>query len=196
MGLGLLVIRLAVGLTLAAHGSQKLLGWFDGPGPEKAGKMMHKLGFRPGPRHARLAGASEMAGGTLLALGFVTPVAAAIIVGTMFVAGASAHAQKGFFLTSGGYEYTFMLGVTAWALAITGPGALALDSLWPIALHGAVYATLALIVGLGAGAVMLAARQTDDDDETAVTETSERDVTRSTRIEGGRDSAAQPTNQA
>jgi putative oxidoreductase len=200
MGLGLLILRLAFGLTIAAHGSQKLLGWFDGPGPQGAGKLMHKLGFRPGERHARLAGLSELAGGVLLALGFLTPLAAAIVIGTMFVAGASAHGQNGFFMTKGGYEYPFLLGVAALALAITGPGALALDSLLPIAFRGALYAVLALIVGLGAGAVMLNARETDDDetddDETddAETDGAEVDVRDnqavSGRIEGGRSDVA------
>jgi putative oxidoreductase len=191
MGLGLLILRLAIGLTVAAHGSQKLLGWFDGAGPAGAAPMMEKLGFRPGERHARLAGLSEMAAGVLLTLGFLTPLAAAILIGTMFVAGASAHAKKGFFLTKGGYEYTFILAVAALALAITGPGALALDSFLPIAFRGALYAVLALILGLGAGAVMLNARETDEPDEPDVDLTdasTDRSSTRSSRVEGGRDS--------
>lgn len=188
MGLGLLILRVALGLTVAAHGSQKLLGWFDGPGPKGAGKWMHKLGFRPGERHARLAGLSELTGGVLFTLGFLTPVAAAIVIGTMFVAASSAHAKNGFFVTKGGYEYPFMLMIVALSLAITGPGALAADSLLPIAFHGAVYATLALIVGLGTGAVMLNARQSDEPVDTD--ETVDARDSRSARIEGGRDDSA------
>src|SRR5258707_2249926 len=101
MDYGLLVLRLTVGLTLAAHGVQKLFGWFGGPGPEVAGQGLAMLGFHPGRRHALMAGWVETLGGLLLALGFFTPVAAAVVFSVMLVAGVSAHAKKGFFIASG-----------------------------------------------------------------------------------------------
>src|SRR5947208_30965 len=111
MDIGLLLLRLTVGLTLAAHGVQKLFGWFGGPGPDAAGQFLAVLGFQPGRRHALMAGLAETGGGLLLALGLFTPVAAAVVFAVMLVAGVSVHLKKGFFLASGGYEYTLVLGV-------------------------------------------------------------------------------------
>jgi len=74
MNIGLLMLRLAIGLTLAAHGSQKLFGWFGGPGLKSTGQFFETLGFRPGRRHAALAGLAETGGGLLLALGLFIPL--------------------------------------------------------------------------------------------------------------------------
>src|SRR5712691_3212134 len=111
MDIGLLLLRLTVGLTLAAHGAQKLFGWFGGPGLDATSQFLAMLGFSAGRRHALMAGLAETGGGLLLALGFLTPAAAAVVFSVMLVAALSAHVKKGFFLTSGGYEYTFVLGV-------------------------------------------------------------------------------------
>jgi putative oxidoreductase len=109
MDLGLLVLRLVVGLTLATHGAQKLFGWFGGYGLAGTGGFMEQLGFRPGRRAALMAGLSETVGGLLLALGAATPLAAALIVGVMLVATFSVHWTKGFFNRNGGYEYPLVL---------------------------------------------------------------------------------------
>src|SRR5258706_10489493 len=127
MEIGLLLLRLAVGLTLAAHGAQKLFGWFGGPGLNGVGDMFGMLGFQPGRRHALMAGLVELGGGLLLALGLLTPVAAAMVFSVMLVAAVSVHIKQGFFVTSGGYEYTMVLGVVGLAVAFTGPGALSVD---------------------------------------------------------------------
>src|ERR1700730_4125568 len=87
MDIGLLLLRLTVGLTLAAHGAQKLFGWFGGPGLDKTGMFFEKLGFVPGRRHALMAGLAEAGGGLLLALGLVTPLAASAVFAVMLVAG-------------------------------------------------------------------------------------------------------------
>src|SRR6266571_698314 len=79
MDIGLLLLRLAVGLTLAAHGTQKLFGWFGGPGLDAVGQFFVMLGFLPGRRNALMAGLAETGGGVLLALGFLTPLAAALL---------------------------------------------------------------------------------------------------------------------
>lgn len=160
MELGLLLLRLTVGLTLAAHGAQKLFGWFGGPGLDVIGKGFEALGFHPGRRHATLAGIVEIGGGVLLALGLLTPVAAAIVFSVMFVAGMSAHVRQGFFITSGGYEYTLILGVAGLTLAFTGPGAFSLDALIGQPLSGATVGVVALLVGLAGGGLQLAQRQT------------------------------------
>ena len=111
MDFGILLLRSVVGLTMAAHGAQKLFGWFGGPGLDKVALGFEQLGFVPGRRHARLAGLAEVGGGLLLALGLLTPVAGALILALMLVAALSVHLKGGFFLTSGGYEYNLVLGV-------------------------------------------------------------------------------------
>lgn len=124
--LGLLLLRLGTGGVLAAHGAQKLLGWFGGGGLEGTGQFMESVGYAPGRASAAAAGLAEAGGGTLLALGLATPAAGAAAAGAM--AGASAvHAPNGFFNAGGGYEYAATLGLTAAGLAVTGPGRLSLD---------------------------------------------------------------------
>src|SRR6058998_3736035 len=91
MSLGLLILRLVVGLTMAAHGAQKLFGWFGGYGLAATGGFLEQLGFVPGRRHALFAGLAELSGGLLLALGLATPLAAMLITSVMFVAIATVH---------------------------------------------------------------------------------------------------------
>ena len=160
MDIGLLLLRLAVGVTLAAHGTQKLFGWVGGPGLDGMGHGMEALGFFPGRRHALLAGLTEVGGGVLLALGFLTPVAASIVFAVMLVAGASVHAKKGFFLTSGGYEYTLVLGLAGLSLAFTGPGGLSVDAILGIHAGSALWGAGAVVVGLGGGGIQLGGRRT------------------------------------
>jgi len=160
MSVGLLILRLVVGLTLAAHGAQKLLGWFGGYGIAGTGQFLEQLGFRPGRFHAAQAGLAEVGGGLLLALGLLTPVAAAALVAVMLVAAVSVHLKGGFFLQGGGYEYTLVLGGAALALAFTGPGALSLDQALGISWSGVTWGLGALAAGLIGGAVPLIARKT------------------------------------
>ncbi|MER5209065.1 DoxX family protein [Streptomyces sp. NPDC002838] len=124
--LGLLLLRLGTGGVLAAHGTQKLFGWFGGHGLEGTGQFMESVGYAPGKASATAAGLAETGGGTLLALGLATPAAGAAAAGAM--AGASAvHVPNGFFNQSGGYEYAATLGLAATGLAVAGPGRLSLD---------------------------------------------------------------------
>lgn len=124
--LGLLLLRLGTGGVLAAHGTQKLFGWFGGRGIEGTGQFMESIGYTPGRTSATVAGLAEAGGGTLLALGLATPAAGAAAAGAM--AGASAvHAPNGFFNQEGGFEYAASLGLTAAGLAVAGPGRLSLD---------------------------------------------------------------------
>ncbi|MFF2774253.1 DoxX family protein [Streptomyces sp. NPDC058052] len=124
--LGLLVLRVGTGAVLAAHGTQKLFGWFGGGGIEGTTHGMEAMGFHP-PREAAIAaGLGEAGGGALLALGLATPAAGAAAAGAM--AGAvSVHAPAGFFAQAGGYEYPAFLGFTAAAIGITGAGRYSLD---------------------------------------------------------------------
>ncbi len=125
--LGLLALRLGVGATLVAHGTQKLFGWFGGHGLAGTAGFFESIGFTPGRANAMLAGAGEAGGGSLLALGLATPAAGAAVAGTMAVA-ASMHKDNGFFAQDGGLEYPAVLALTAGAIALSGPGRLSLDA--------------------------------------------------------------------
>jgi putative oxidoreductase len=127
MDLALFVLRIVVGGLFAAHGAQKLFGALGGHGIAGTGQFFEKLGLRPGERHARLAGIGEFGGGLLLVFGFLTPLGAAAIIGTMTVAILTVHGQKGWQNTEGGYEYNVVLAAAAFALAAAGPGAWSID---------------------------------------------------------------------
>jgi len=159
MDIGILLLRLVLGLTLAAHGAQKLFGWFGGYGVNGTGAFLETLGFVPGRRNAIMAGLAEAGGGLLLALGAATPLAAAVVASVMLVAIVSAHWKNGFFITQGGYEYPFVLGLGAVSVAIAGPGALSVDALLGWNLAGAGWGGAALVVGLAGGALQLATRR-------------------------------------
>ena len=159
MSIGILILRLVVGLTLAAHGAQKLFGWFGGYGLTGTGGFLEQLGFVPGRRAALAAGLAETGAGLLLALGLATPVAAAVALSVMVVAGVSAHAPKGFFAHNGGYEYTLILGIAALSVAFTGPGALSLDAVLGVRDAGAGWGLAALVVALAGAGLRLARRR-------------------------------------
>ncbi|HEX8035301.1 MAG TPA: DoxX family protein [Ktedonobacterales bacterium] len=127
--LALLVLRILVGLVLASHGSQKLLGWFGGPGLTRASGSMEKLGFRPGRFWALLASGSEFGGGLLVALGLLTPLAAAGLVAAMLVAITKAHWKAGFWNSKGGFEYPLVLLVVSAVIGLSGAHGYSLDAL-------------------------------------------------------------------
>jgi putative oxidoreductase len=160
MSIGLLILRLVVGLGLAAHGAQKLFGWFGGYGLSGTGQFLEQLGFRPGRIHAVQAGMAELGGGLFLAAGLLTPAAAAAVVAVMVVAAVSVHVKKGFFAHDGGYEYTLVLAGAALALAFTGPGDISLDQALGISWSGETWGLGALAAGLIGAAVPLIARKT------------------------------------
>ena len=154
--LGLLLLRLGAGGVLAAHGTQKLFGWFGGHGIEGTGAFMESVGYAPGKASATAAGLAETGGGALLALGLATPAAGAAAAGAM--GGATAiHAPNGFFNAEGGYEYAATLGLAAAGLAVTGPGRISLDHAFrhvfdrgwmvPVALAGTAAVTT-VVVGM------------------------------------------------
>jgi putative oxidoreductase len=159
MEIGLVLLRLTTGLILAAHGVQKLFGWFGGPGLDVTGQFFETIGFLPGRRHALMAGIAETGGGLLLALGLFTPIGAALICSVMVVA-ATVHIKQGFFAQNGGYEYTLVLGVAALSVAFTGPGAFSLDALFGNHLSGTFWGIAALFVGVLGGAFSLIQRHT------------------------------------
>lgn len=127
-GFAALVLRVPVGLILAAHGAQKLFGWFGGYGLEGTGQWMASIGLEPGYTMALLAGSAEFFGGLALVLGLLTRPAAVVVAFTMLVALFSVHVGNGLFMANNGYEYALSLSAVAVALAIQGAGHLSLDS--------------------------------------------------------------------
>ncbi len=121
-------LRVPIGIILAAHGSQKLFGWFGGYGLEGTGQFMASVGLTPGFLMALLAGSAEFFGGIALMLGLLTRPAAAISALTMLVALFSVHWGHGFFLDSHGIEYALALLSATVTLAVMGGGRYSLDS--------------------------------------------------------------------
>jgi len=155
---GLLALRTGIGGVLVAHGVQKLFGWLGGYGLEGTGAAFEQMGFVPGRQSALAAGLGETGGGLLIALGLATPVAGAAAVGTMIPA-ATVHAPRGFFATGGGYEYPALLGVSAAALTLTGPGDWSLDALLGHRLDRAWLAPLALLASSAASLAIVRRRR-------------------------------------
>ena len=127
-GLAALVLRVPVGIILAAHGSQKLFGWFGGYGLTGTGQWMASIGLEPGFLMALLAGSAEFFGGLALVFGLLTRPAAVVSAFTMLVAIFSVHISHGLFLTNNGYEYALALFAVTAALAIQGAGAYSIDN--------------------------------------------------------------------
>lgn len=126
-GTAALILRVPVGLILAAHGAQKLFGWFGGNGLAGTAQWMSSIGIEPGLLMALLAGGAEFFGGLALVLGLLTRPAALIAAFTMLVAIFSVHISNGLFAADGGYEYALVLMVALLALAIQGGGDLSMD---------------------------------------------------------------------
>jgi putative oxidoreductase len=131
--LGLLALRLAVGLVFLGHGAQKGFGSFGGPGFAGASGFIGSMGFRPARLWTALAVGGELLAGALLVAGLLLPLAGLLVLATMAVAVAKVHGPKGFFVQNGGYEYNLILAIAALALAATGPGAYSLDHLLGLA---------------------------------------------------------------
>ena len=152
---GLLLLRVIVGLTFAAHGAQKAFGWWRGAGWTGWNGAVAGMGFRPAGPWAAIAVGAELFGGLLLAAGFITPVAAMALVGQSVVIIGKAHWAKGYWNRDGGFEFPLALGAGAAAVGLIGPGAISLDAVFGIALAGEVRALL-IVVGLIGGALSYA----------------------------------------
>jgi putative oxidoreductase len=124
---GLLVLRVVLGVIFVAHGAQKLFGSFGGPGLKGMAAFHDQLGIRPPYLMAVLAGLAEFVGGILVAVGFLTPLVAVALMVTMAVAVFKVHLKNGFFAQNGGYEFNLALAGMALTLLLTGAGTLSLD---------------------------------------------------------------------
>ncbi|HSU93641.1 MAG TPA: DoxX family protein [Gemmatimonadaceae bacterium] len=157
---GLLIVRLVVGLLMAAHGSQKLFGWFGGHGIAGTGMFFESIGFRPGRLFAPLAATTELVSGLLVALGLLGPVGPALMLSVMIVAAVSVHWKNGIFATSNGIEVALFYGTAAVGLALIGFGSYSLDALLGLqSLYTPTWAFVALAVGVLGGVGNLLARR-------------------------------------
>jgi putative oxidoreductase len=152
---GLLAIRATAGLVLAGHGAQKLFGWWHGPGFDFMVKSLGEAGYTPAKFFALLLGGTELVAGLLLALGLLTPLASAAVIGVMFNAIVGVHWQAGLWAPNG-YELALFFGVAAVAIACAGPGRLSLDRHRSWVGGGATSAAVALGVGLGSALLVMA----------------------------------------
>lgn len=147
---GLLILRLVLGVTLAAHGYNKFFGGGRIPG---TARWFESIGMKPGKFHATVAATTEMAAGLGLAAGLLTPIPAAGFVSLMLVAAWTVHRHNGFFIVKEGWEYNLVLAVAAVAVATLGPGKLSLDyaifgdKLWFHGWHGLVISVVLGLVG-------------------------------------------------
>ncbi|HEX3465728.1 MAG TPA: DoxX family protein [Candidatus Elarobacter sp.] len=160
--LGLLASRLAVGLGYAAHGAQKALGWFEGPGLDGAGGFMESLGFKPGKQYATVASDGEMAAGLMIALGLGGPIGPAILLSGMIVAQNTVHRKNGFFAANNGVEVGVLYASAALAFASTGYGRLSLDHMLGLRekLRHPAFTTLVLGGAIATGYLVLNGRDT------------------------------------
>jgi len=161
-----LLLRLAIGPMLVAHGYNKVFGkgglagttrWFDA------------LGLKPANVHARLAAATEIGAGTMLTVGAASPLPAAAAIGLMTTAARTDHKGKGFFVFKGGWEYTGVVGVVAAVMAALGPGRFSVDAVRGRQKSGLLWGLIATVIGLAASTALLAASYRPDvkpDDET------------------------------
>jgi putative oxidoreductase len=160
LSVGLLLVRLVVGLLMAAHGSQKLFGWFGGHGIAGTGMFLESIGFRPGALFARVAATTELVSGLLVAFGFLGPVGPALMLSVMIVAAVSVHRKNGLLSTSNGIEVPLFYGAVAVGLALIGYGSYSLDALLGLqSLYTPTWALVALAVGAIGGIGNLLARR-------------------------------------
>jgi len=159
MSVGLLLVRVVVGLIMAGHGAQKLFGWFGGYGVRKTGEFFGQLGFRPGTAFAAAASISEIASGLLVTFGFLGPIGPALMVAVMIVAAITVHWGNGLFAPKG-IELPLLYAAAALGLALTGYGQYSLDNALGIAGHLPASDTwIVLALGIVGGFANLALRR-------------------------------------
>lgn len=158
MDTGLLVLRIVVGLLLVGHGTRKLFGWFGGGGLAGTAWYFRSLGYRPPTLMVGFAGGAELIGGAGLTVGFLTSLATAAVIGTMFNAAVAVHRRNGLWAIDNGFEYPVMLAAAAATLAFTGPGTASLDAQLGLGDPSIGSGVFALALGLVAGSAVLISR--------------------------------------
>ena len=150
MDTALLILRLVVGVYVAAHGAQKLFGWFEGHGfAATQGMLGGMLGYRPAWLWTLAVGLAELVGGALFALGLLSPIGAIGVAATMLSATLVPHWSKGPFGSKGGYELTLTNLAVAAAVGFAGPGAYSLDQVFGVSVPLAYTEVIALVALVG-----------------------------------------------
>lgn len=160
LGFALLIGRVVLGLLMAAHGAQKLFGWFGGYGLNATGEFFVQLGFPPGRLFAAAASAGEVVSGLLMALGFLGPVGPALMISIMIVAAVTVHWEHGLFAQANGIELPLLYGTGALAVALAGFGPYSLDALLGLTtIWTPKLVSAALVVGVIGGIANLMIRR-------------------------------------
>jgi putative oxidoreductase len=159
MSVGRLLERGLIGGLFIGHGTQKLYGWFGGPGRAGTEGMMASLQMHPAKANALAAGITETAGGALIVAGLATPAAAAALTGVMTTAIKKVHLANGPWAANGGWEYNAVLIAAVTTLAEVGPGDYSLDNAFGLDFHGPKWALGALALGVASAFVTIAAGQ-------------------------------------
>jgi putative oxidoreductase len=161
VNIGLLVIRVVFGLMIAAHGSQKLFGWFGGYGISGTGQWFTSIGYNPGAAFAAAAGTGEFTSGLLIALGFLGPVGPALMISVMLVAMITVHRGNGLFATTNGIELPLLNIAAADGLALTGYGRYSLDAKFGLAsMWTPTLVWIVILIGIVGGLANVAIRKT------------------------------------
>ncbi len=147
--LGLLVLRLVIGLLMAGHGAQKLFGWFGGHGMKGFTGFIAAMGLKPAWLWALLAGWGEFGGGLLFALGLLNPLGAISIIGAMLMAITKVTWKKGLWGQNGGIESSLIYSVIATVIGLAGPGVYSLDAILGLALPTTLLFVIGLIGAIG-----------------------------------------------
>ncbi len=156
---GLAILRVFVGLLVAAHGAQKLFGWFGGGGVDGTAEMFGSIGYRPKREMALLGGATEFVAGLLLAAGLFTAIAAMALIGQFLNVIVAVHLRNGLWNTKRGFEFPLTLAVSSAIFALTGPGEWSLDHAIGWSFGGLGWFITALLGGLVAGGLVLGSRR-------------------------------------
>jgi putative oxidoreductase len=160
MDLALLIARIVIGFGLAAHGAQKLFGWYGGYGTKGTGEFMVSLGWSAGVPMAVLAGSGEFGGGLLTGLGILGPIGPALLIAVMTSAILTVHLKNGWFASKNGVEFPLTVAAGSLLLAFTGPGGYSLESLLGLGWYWSVPATwIAVVLGAAGGAGAAAIRR-------------------------------------
>jgi putative oxidoreductase len=157
--IGLFLIRFTAGVLMAAHGAQKLFGWFGGSSMAQWTADLERMGIRPAAAWAYISIGAQFVGGLLLAAGLLTPFATVSLVGPMAVVVIQKW-EKGFFNVRGGFEFMLLLLVIGVAFGISGPGAISLDAALGFGLPLPIRAGILVLTLLAALVALLPARST------------------------------------
>ena len=159
LSIGLLLVRVVIGVVMAAHGAQKLFGWFGGYGLTATGEAFSQLGFQPGRAFAAAGSTTEIASGLLVAFGFLGPIGPALMISVMMVAAITVHWSHGLFAPKG-IELPLLYSVAAFGLATTGFGQYSLDAWLGLAgLWAGPVTWIVLIIGIAGGLGNVALRR-------------------------------------